>query len=63
MIEVDWIPGPMHAQPSLTAKTVVAVIAFIGGKGGTHGFLATWLCWGFDDIWTEFGSDRFNADS
>ena len=63
MIEADWIPGSMHAQPLLTAKTVVAIMAFIESKGGTHGFLAPWLCWVVDDIWTEFGSDRFNADS
>ena len=31
----------MHAQPSLTAETVVTIIAFIGGKAGTHGFLAS----------------------
>ena len=30
----------MHAKPSLTAETVIAMIAFIDGKGGTHGFLA-----------------------
>jgi hypothetical protein len=29
----------MHAQPLLTAETVVAIKAFIEGKGGTHGFL------------------------
>ena len=63
MIEADRIPGSMLAQPSLTAETVVAIIAFIEGKGGTHGFLASWLCWGVDNIWTEFRSDRFNADS
>ena len=63
MIEADWILGSMHAKPSLTAETVIAMIAFIDGKGGTHGFLAPWLCWVVDDIWTEFGSDRFNPNS
>ena len=39
MIEADRIPGSMHAQPLLTAETVVAIIAFIEGRGGIHGFL------------------------
>ena len=63
MIEADWIPGSMHAQPSLTVEKAVAGKAFTEGEGGTHAFLAPWLCWGIDDIWTEFGSDRFNVDS
>ena len=44
MIEANWIPGPMHAQPLLTTETVVAMEILVEGIGGTHVYVTTWLC-------------------
>ena len=36
MMETDWIPESMHAQPLLSAKMIVAMTALIEGRAGNH---------------------------